>query len=311
MLYRFNDSVRIFRTDAITPLGCGNKLFKLEGNLKRLSSMGCKRVLSFGGIWSNHLHALAVACESIPITPVAAVRGEAHSDGALLADAVKRGLEVHYIARKEYKQRNDEEFCVALRRAFECDAWLPEGGSNYLAVDGCREITTMINAVEPTPSHIVVAVGTGATLAGVICGAKESQTIIGIPVVKDSRVQARVEDWVNAVGSSAKWLLLDTAAPARYGAVDRALLEFVVGVHAEHNIVLDPVYNGKAFRALLASGLLDAGNDIVFIHTGGLGGALGLREQFAQLTNKGQVDDYFASVRAVLGLQYAAYQSGN
>jgi len=302
MLYRFNDSVRIFRTDAITPLGCGNKLFKLDENLKRLSAMGCERVLSFGGIWSNHLHALAVACEPMPLTPVAAVRGEAHDDGVLLADAVRRGLEVHYVSRSEYKKRNDDEFCAALCRTFDCDAYLPEGGSNDLAVNGCREITTMINAVEPTPSHIVVAVGTGATLAGAICGAIKSQVVIGIPVVEDCRVQARVQGWVDAAGCSASWGVLDTATPARYGTVDRALLEFVVQIHAEHNIVLDPVYNGKAFRALLASELIDAGNDIVFIHTGGLGGALGFREQFAQLTNKVYVDDYFASIRAVFGL---------
>jgi len=302
MLYRFNDSVRIFRADAITPLGCGNKIYKLEENLKRLSATGCKRVLSFGGIWSNHLHALAVACESTPLTPVAAVRGEAHDDAVLLADAVNRGLEVHYVSRGDYKNRDSENFRTALMQTFDCDACLPEGGSNSLAVEGCKNITAMINAVGPMPTHICVAVGTGATLAGVVCGAHESQKVIGIPVVKDSLAQARVQNWVNAGSASAQWSLLDTAAPARYGAVDRALLEFVVDVHAEHNIVLDPVYNGKAFRALLASEITGSGEEIVFVHTGGLGGALGFREQFAQLTHSGRVDDYFASVHAVLGL---------
>jgi len=300
MLYRFSDSVRVFRTDAITPLSCGNKLFKLQENLKKLSATECSRVLSFGGVWSNHLHALSVACEPTLITPVAIVRGEPHDDGVLLADAVKRGLEVHYVSRGDYKKRDDKKYCESLMQALDCDAYLPEGGSNQLAVDGCMEIAAKINAVEPMPTHIVMAVGTGATLAGVICGAHQNQKIVGIPVVKDSRLQARVRSWVNSASTS--WRLLDIATPARYGKVDRELLAFVVDVHTTHNIVLDPVYNGKAFRALLTSELNDASNDIVFVHTGGLGGALGFREQFAQLSNNAEVADYFASVEKALGV---------
>ena len=107
-LTTFNDSIRIFRTERFTTCGCGNKQFKLTKNLQALKQRGCTTVLSFGGLWSNHLHALSLACEALDLSAVAVVRGEATAGSTLLNDAFKHGMKVHYVSRGDYRKRHSE-----------------------------------------------------------------------------------------------------------------------------------------------------------------------------------------------------------
>ncbi len=304
-----NDSLRIFRTDLLTRGRCGNKEYKLTKNLAALKQQGCRSVLSFGGVWSNHLHALAHSCESIGLTAVAMVRGEEQLKTALLLDAMGHGLQVHYLSRADYRMRGDEHFVSRLCEKYHCDAWLPEGGSNELAVSGCREIAVQINEVaKDYATHIVVAVGTGATMAGIICGSNENQTVVGVPVVQDDRLIPSVSGWIKEVGQShhmasnrAAWTMLNSAAPSRYGRVDKSLLDFVLSVHAKYGVVMDPVYNGKALKALQNSQWVkNPDNKIVFVHTGGIGGSLGYKAKFADLCGAGSADQYLADAKSAM-----------
>jgi len=197
----FNDTVRIFRTDLVTRHGCGNKQYKLGENLLQLKHRGAKTVLSFGGLWSNHLHAFSIACEVCGLNAVAAVRGEQISDSALLNDAKKHGLKVHFICRSDYQKRHDAKYVERLMVELNCDNVLPEGGSNAIAVDSCREIAQLVTAsTSQVPGwaadRIALAVGTGATMAGIINGATARQKVIGIPVVQDDRLHANIAAWV-------------------------------------------------------------------------------------------------------------------
>ena len=304
-LTAFNDSIDIFRTDQITPYGCGNKYYKLTENLLTRKRQGCQRLLSFGGAWSNHLHAFAVACNDLGMTAVAAVRGEERVTNALLADAMEHGLEVHYLSRSDYSLRGEEKFAHDLCHAFACDDWLPEGGSNQLAVQGCEELAQQINEhLSVPPAHIVLAVGTGATLAGIVRGCRSSQNVIGIPVVRDDRVESQIKRWVE-VGSDkcrANWKLLDEAVTLKYGKVDDDLLRFVLHIYGQHGIVLDPVYNGKAFKALLESELAKcSGSKIVFVHTGGVGGCLGYARELDAICDSNLADNYLNAATSILG----------
>ena len=315
-LATFNDLIDIFRTDLITPMGCGNKHYKLTENLLALKRQGCRRLLTFGGVWSNHLHAFAVACNDLGITAVAAVRGEECATNALLADAINHGLEVHYLSRADYRLRGEVKFARELCHSFGCDAWLPEGGSNQLAVRGCEELAHLINQHMPVPpAHIVLAVGTGATLAGIVRGCQATQNVIGIPVVRDDRVSSQVQQWVGADSDnrSASWKLLDKAVTLKYAKVDDQLLRFVLGIYEQHGIVLDPVYNGKAFKALLESELVNtklakrSGRKIVFVHTGGAGGCLGYASALRAVGDRCMADDYLNAARSMLGLSQVAH----
>jgi len=54
-------TLRIARLDLIDADINGNKWYKLCCNLQQARVLGVKRLVSFGGAWSNHLHALAAS----------------------------------------------------------------------------------------------------------------------------------------------------------------------------------------------------------------------------------------------------------
>ena len=67
----------VLRLDRLHPLWGGNKVFKLLPNLHRAEALGLRRVISFGGAYSNHLHALAAWGAEHGVQTVGIVRGEA------------------------------------------------------------------------------------------------------------------------------------------------------------------------------------------------------------------------------------------
>ena len=60
----------VLRLDLGTRWAMGNKVFKLGNNLRQLALDDVRRVLSFGGAWSNHLLALAQAAQAVGIESV-------------------------------------------------------------------------------------------------------------------------------------------------------------------------------------------------------------------------------------------------
>ncbi|MBL4766047.1 MAG: 1-aminocyclopropane-1-carboxylate deaminase/D-cysteine desulfhydrase, partial [Colwellia sp.] len=60
---KHNVHVEIKRDDIIHPIISGNKWRKLKYNLQHVKqTQNINGVLSFGGCYSNHIHALAFAC---------------------------------------------------------------------------------------------------------------------------------------------------------------------------------------------------------------------------------------------------------
>jgi 1-aminocyclopropane-1-carboxylate deaminase len=54
----------ILRLDEIHPVISGNKWYKLRYYLEDALRLGAKEIASFGGAYSNHLVALALACKN-------------------------------------------------------------------------------------------------------------------------------------------------------------------------------------------------------------------------------------------------------
>ena len=69
-------NVTLLRLDSGGGLAPGNKSFKLLGNLAAARRLGLRRLLSFGGAWSNHLHALAALGAEQGFATVGIVRGD-------------------------------------------------------------------------------------------------------------------------------------------------------------------------------------------------------------------------------------------
>ena len=58
-------SVSMLRLDEIHPIISGNKLFKLYYFLDEASNSSHKKIITFGGAFSNHLAATAFACKEM------------------------------------------------------------------------------------------------------------------------------------------------------------------------------------------------------------------------------------------------------
>ena len=69
-------SVFVKREDLIHPIISGNKWRKLKYNFEYMKQKKINKVLSFGGAYSNHLHALSWYANFNKIKSIGIVRGE-------------------------------------------------------------------------------------------------------------------------------------------------------------------------------------------------------------------------------------------
>ena len=109
--------VSLLRLDRTGGLAPGNKSFKLQGNIAAAQRGGINRLVSFGGTWSNHLHALAAAAHEQGMESVGLVRG-GEQDTAMLADARAWGMQVELLSRSDYRRRNDPEYLRQLAERY-------------------------------------------------------------------------------------------------------------------------------------------------------------------------------------------------
>src|SRR5436309_440991 len=97
-----NISVNVLRLDKIHPVVSGNKLFKLYYYLQEAKMSG-KKIVTYGGPWSNHLAATAFACKMNNIPCIGIVRGEQPpAVSATLKFCEQQGMKIEFISRKEF-----------------------------------------------------------------------------------------------------------------------------------------------------------------------------------------------------------------
>ncbi|HEY7776155.1 MAG TPA: pyridoxal-phosphate dependent enzyme, partial [Kineobactrum sp.] len=260
----------------------GNKAFKLQPHFDRVTSLGARRILSFGGAWSNHLHALAACSRQRGIASVGVIRGEQPAQlSATLADAQHWGMALHFVSRGEYRQRHDAAYCARLARQLQADYVIPEGGADALGVAGCSGIAELVLQRVPAAARVVVAVGTGATLAGLVAGLPRSCHVTGIVALKgDGDLGTRVGEAITATGAmhTAGWNLDTRFHCGGFARSNDALELLVLACERQLGLPLEPVYTGKAMLALQrlrASGEWLPQEPVVLVHTGGLQGRRG------------------------------------
>jgi 1-aminocyclopropane-1-carboxylate deaminase/D-cysteine desulfhydrase-like pyridoxal-dependent ACC family enzyme len=133
------------RDDLIHPAIPGNKWRKLVPNLSAARDQGYRRLLTFGGAWSNHIRATAAAGRLFGFETIGVVRGEEHRPlSPVLAEATSNGMRLTYLDRTTYRRKHTPEVIERLHAEFGDFYLVPEGGSNELAVRSCREIPAEI-----------------------------------------------------------------------------------------------------------------------------------------------------------------------
>lgn len=279
-------SITVLRLDQRDATGSGNKAFKLTYNIDAAKAAGLSRLISFGGVWSNHIHALALAGRQHQMQTIGLIRGEPGEPlNAMLSDAEAAGMQLHFLSRSDYRRRQDPDFLAELSREFPLCYWIPEGAANLEGVRGCMDIGRLL----PADADIVVLpCGTAATLAGVAAACPNKQ-VIGISVLRGAvdlpcRVRAYLDELycaghIDTVPDN--WTIMQDYHCGGYARVNRELVEFIAHFQQRTGIATEPVYSAKMFfalRHLLASGQIAGDARVAAIHTGGMQGLRGMQE---------------------------------
>lgn len=270
----------MLRLDLIDPEISGNKWFKLKYNLEKARELGKTTILTFGGAFSNHIAATAAACKREGFQSIGLIRGETSSQSnATLSGAKQLGMQLLFVSREEYRQKEEVDYLEALARRFPNAYIIPEGGDNALGQKGCEEI---LSKETQGFEHIFCAYGTGTTFKGLAKSLQPHQSLYGINVLK-----------YDAISELPRSTVLNDYHFGGYARHTQELLEFKSWFEKAFRIGLDYVYTTKAGYAvfdLIKQGKLKQEDRILIIHSGGLQGNAGYEARY-NLNPSRQVND--------------------
>lgn len=281
LLKQHGITLHIRREDLLFPELSGNKYRKLKYNLEAAKKAGHTRILTFGGAFSNHIHATAAAGKIFGFETVGFIRGDELSESPpnpTLEDAQKAGMHLVFLKRSAYALRNNPEFQEQLLSQYGPGYVVPEGGTNALAVNGCAE---MLQSEDSSYDYICCAVGTGGTLGGLVQAAGNHQQVIGYSALKAADLEKELQAFI----PKGNWQFRQTAHFGGYARVTEDLVVFINDFKHKTGISLDPVYTGKMIFGILEdvkNQRIPSGSRVLAMHTGGLQGIRGMNQQLAK-----------------------------
>jgi D-cysteine desulfhydrase len=279
------DDLWVKRDDWLGHGGGGNKLRKLAHLLGAAVADGADTVITTGAAQSNHARLTAAAARRIGLEVVLVLHGDGPGGqtGNLALDAL-------FGADVVWAGEGDDEVLAA--RAAEVAeerirggaqvAVVPFGGSDGVGARGYVDCAAELAEQVADARHVVVAVGSGGTMAGLVAGLGP-EWVLGVDTgaVPDPAARVARLATATATGRTVREGALRIRGDAvgegygRLSAGGREAME-LAGRHA--GIVLDPVYTATAFAGLVAAvrdGAITPGERTVFVHTGGLPGLFG------------------------------------
>ncbi|NOQ41179.1 MAG: pyridoxal-phosphate dependent enzyme [Desulfuromusa sp.] len=289
----------------------GNKVRKLEFILHHALKLGADTVITCGGAQSNHCRATAFAAKRLGLKTVLLLRTPdpdqpPPTEANILLDCLV-GATIIWITSEQYQQR-DQYFAwqaEQLVAAGACPYIIPEGGSNALGAWGyVSTVEELVNDVaqlddtDAVPTTVISAIGSGGTSAGLVMGNKlfaADFRIVGVNVCDDrDYFQKVIGNIINdfqdryleqPLVTTADIEILDGYVGKGYALSQPQELEAIRDLARLEGVVLDPVYTGKAYYAMISELEKNPecfGPRIIFLHTGGLFGLFSIADRMAE-----------------------------
>lgn len=311
----FNEAgltIYLIRADKFHPIKgsaiSGNKLFKLLPNIQQAIHSGLNRLVSFGGVWSNHLYSLAAAGKHWGMETVGIVRGErALVLTPTLYDAQKMGMHLQFVPRKLYREFQQDIVSDTsnyvdsmIESRFGKGVYLPAGGSNVDGLLGTIRLGELIREVLPqSVDSLWLPTATGGTLAGISAAFSsplesenvkcQSSRIMATVVLNNDNVACEIEQLLKH-GQQKQIANYDVQTAMQqiefikdrnngYAKVSSDYKAFYFRLEDQLNASIDHVYMGKVFYSLwgaLQNGELQGQKTVAILHTGGQQGRRGL-----------------------------------
>ncbi|MDO8368102.1 MAG: pyridoxal-phosphate dependent enzyme [Saprospiraceae bacterium] len=282
-------SLFIKRDDLLHPEIQGSKARKLAAVFPLIKHSYPGGLVTFGGAFSNHLHAVAVAGRIFGIRTFGVLRGEyADLQNPTLQFCQENGMTLDRMAKAQYDAcKNQGEALYG--EAFPQCYLLPEGGNTPQALEACaaipREIIVQLSEQHPEIAgqhlYLCAPAGTGCTAAGVVAGlvVPDSETLV-FPVSSHEFEEKTILRLLanTALGDPKPERPFSIVHHYTFGGFARLhppVMEFVRSFFKKNNILPDPIYTSKMLFGvynMLSKGDFAPGSTVVVLHTGGLQG---------------------------------------
>jgi L-cysteate sulfo-lyase len=273
------------RDDLIGLGGGGNKVRKLERTLGELVQDGADVIVTSGAPQSNHARLTAAAGARVGLPVVLVLEGSAPDveAGNLLLDRMF-GARIEWAGDVDGAGLDDAvraQVELVERDGLRAGA-VPFGGSNATGARAYEDAGLELLEQAGTIDTVVVAVGSGGTMAGLVSGLGAG-AVLGIDcgAVPDSDERV-LRLWQEVSGREDVRLsdlrIRHDLVGEGYGVLSDDVRAAMQVLARTEGIVVDPVYSGRAAAGLVRAvreGRIEPGERTVLMHTGGLPGLFG------------------------------------
>ena len=302
-------AIWIKRDDELGPGLGGNKGRKLAYLMAEALQRGKRKVITYGGLQSNHARMTAAACAQLGLEAhlfffsrrPAAIEGNQFLDRLLGARMYFIPFGGNSTGSLTLENTNRLVRLLSLPRAGRSIYFIPVGGHSVTGclgyVEAAIEIQEQAQA-EDLPLDkitIITAAGTGGTLAGLMAGLALINSpihVLGIDIGKlwkgfPKSISRLANDLLVSLGGRKQFtpqnvpLIENRYAGTAYAKPFAPATDAIHLLAKSEGILLDPVYTGKAFAGLLdlvANGRYTASDILIFLHPGGLPGLWAFRD---------------------------------
>lgn len=270
--------IRLFlkRDDLIHPQVQGNKWRKVSILFEKLQKEKVPGIITFGGAFSNYLHAVAYAGPAFGLKTVGVLRSlSADLNNLTLSDAIAQGMDLYPVSKNEYDLKDQSEPVRKLLEKYPGYRIIPEGGATADGVEGCKAISEEIrNQIKDIDNQLFIAVpaGTGCTAAGVLSGMQPGEQLLVFPAAVYGVSAESIKKMAGVEAADIPVHFIRDYTGVKFARPDDEIIKFAKAFHQKTGILPDPIYTSRMLFGLfdlLRRNYFPPGSTIVAIHTGG------------------------------------------
>lgn len=303
--YLGGPSIYVKRDDCTGLASGGNKTRKLEFLMADALAQNADTIITQGAVQSNHARQTAAAaarlgldCELLFENRIREPNHIYLNSGNVFLDRLF-GAGIHHHPGGTDMNAAMEELAADLREQGRKPYVIPGGGSNRIGalgyVDCAMELLQQANQQQLKVDCVLHATGSAGTQAGLVAGLRATHAnipVLGIGVnaareAQEEKVYQLAVETAEHVGAGGCVRREDVVANCDYigpgyGIPTPGMRAALLLLARLEGLLFDPVYSGKGLAGmidLVEKGEFRAGQNIVFIHTGGSAGLFGYLEE--------------------------------
>ncbi len=268
----------IKRDDLIHPEVGGNKWRKLQYVVQLIQEGRVQKIITMGGMHSNHIAAVAAVGHLYTVDTQAYIRDTGDKYSPTLDLASRRSMEIVLIDRSTYRLMRS----TTLRDAQIQDRvlYLPEGGTGEFALPGCKRLGLELNEqLEGISATILCAAGTLGTARGLEQGLSARHKLHIHPAGRKFNLREQMP----ATDRMITWTDEEDLRP--YGRISTDICDYIEEWKQRYGILIDPIYMAPMLQLIESKpDIIGQSEALVIYHSGGTQGNAGYYKKIALMS---------------------------